>query len=168
MVKKYIKVSKHTPSQLLSNSLHKKLTIMAKSIRDLEAELRNIRIAFRDSLGDERGDVSLKVLSTQADVLKLWINEFEIAYFTEAKRKPTNAEQILSEGHKVAEDAWFCCELFWNAGIDAGGPPPTLTRWEAAILPSGVVFAEVKAELLIELTKLLAKFRDYRRSVMKI
>lgn len=131
----------------------------------MENDLRNIRYACRDAIDDATGAVNVAVIAAQAQTLKAWIAEFEKGYIADAKRRPTRADAILIGGHKLCEDAWFCCELLWNAEIEAGGPAPVAAKWEN--LPHGVVFGEVKAEMLTAMSDLLADYRSFRRDILK-
>ncbi|MFH1424306.1 MAG: hypothetical protein ABIG20_01355 [archaeon] len=138
---------------------------MVEAVRRLENELRNIRYACRDAINDDTGAVEVTVIAANANKLRVWINDFEKSYISDAKRRPTRGNEILREGKKLAEAAWFCCELLWNAELEAGGAPPALTRWEN--LPSGVVVGDIKAEILIELLNLLNDYRNFRRDIVK-
>lgn len=137
---------------------------MVDDLRTLETKLKTIRVACRDSIQDDTGAVSGDVIAAQAAALKLWLVDFENAYLLEAKTNAKNASKIITAGRRLSEDAWFCYESLLNVEIDARGPPPVMVRWEN--LPSGVVFAEQKADLLLKLKKLTDDYHSFRRSVI--
>jgi len=134
-------------------------------MRELETVLRNIRLAVRGAVDAVTGKVDPSVLGAQAALLKKWTDEFEKNYVVKQSQKPLKRAQIRIGGKKIAEHAWFCCEVLWNAEIDAAGPPPVMSRWEG--VPSGLVVGDIKGELDTEITKLLNDFIEYRREVLQ-
>jgi hypothetical protein len=130
-------------------------------LRVLENRLRNIYIRTRDAINDETGEVNDKTIAEQAQDLKAWIADLERAYISESKKRPKKAEKVRREGAEIAEEAWHCYEVLLNAEIEAKGPPPTMVRWEN--LPSGVVFGEIKTQVLESLSELYKTYSHYRK-----
>jgi len=134
-------------------------------MRELETILRNIRLAARGAIDAVSGKVDGGVLGAQAELLKIWTFDFEKCYLAQVPKKQKNKDAIVVEGQKISEHGWFCCELLWNAEMEALAPQPTISRY--VNLPSGVVFGEVKAQLDEELTNLVNMLNTYRRNVLQ-
>jgi|GEM_PF-2169307 len=137
---------------------------MAEDLRALETRLKKIRLACTNSIQDDTGAVDADVVAAQAETIKKWMADFENTYIYESKQNPKTANEIRAAGRRISEDAWLCYEALQNIEIDARGPPPTMVRWEN--LPSGVVFAEQKSDLLEKITKLSRDYHTFRRSVL--
>jgi hypothetical protein len=137
---------------------------MVEDLRALETRLKSIQLACRDSIEDETGAVDANVVAAQAAAIKQWMVDFENAYIYESKHKPKSADEIRTAGRKLSEDTWLVYEALQNIEIDARGPPPTIVRWEN--LPSGVVFAEQKSDLLNKIAKVVREYHNFRRSVL--
>lgn len=135
------------------------------SVRDLENNLRNIRLACRDAIDDVSGKVDSAVIGAQAQALKKWTADFERTFIEEAKKRPQRGESITKEGHKLAEQAWFCCEVLWDFEVEAGSSQAAIKRWEPEF---GPVKGQLKSQVLLELGKLLENYRAYRRDTLKI
>jgi len=132
--------------------------------RQLETNLRTIQLACTQAINDETGSVDSKTIYIESEKLKAWIHEFETMYLAQSKMKPKKADEIKREGAVLAEEAWHVFEVLVNVEIEAGGPPPTLVRWEP--LPSGVVFGEVKAQMLSKLATLKEMYSNYRKHTL--
>lgn len=137
---------------------------MAWSFRELDAELRKIIHNCKTSFDPTTGKINFTIISAQAQALKSWISLFETSYIEISNRRPKNKTQILKKGKEVSDLGWFCCEILWEIEIEAGSPEPTMRKWES--LPSGLVTADLKATMLIELDKLYKNFKSYRREVI--
>lgn len=137
------------------------------SIRELETELRSIRMRCRDAIDDSTGMVDVMMIAEQATRLKKWTADFSNSYIQESKRKPQIQSKIVKEGHKIAEQAWFCCEVLWNVEIDAGSASPAGVRWEGVHMESGVVLDLVKSEMITEIGNLLNAYQKYRKEILK-
>lgn len=139
---------------------------MVVSPRDLETELRNINEVLKEAIDNETGKVDANKVNTLATRLLKWINNFENVFLEESRKKLKKTETILTEGHKLAKEAFVCYEILCELEIEANAAPPTSVRWEQ--LPSGVVIGPLKAQAIDELSTLLNKFTQYRQSVIEL
>jgi hypothetical protein len=134
------------------------------SMRELETELRNIRLNIRGAM-KATGDVDAKTVEAQAVLLKAWTSKFETLYIKKSDQKPAKRLDILDKGKKLTEDGWLCYEVMLDVSLDAIGPAPGLAKWEDR--PGGVVFGDSKAQLLTILNDLLINFTEYRRYTLE-
>jgi len=139
---------------------------MAEAARDLGNDLRKIRDTCKAAANRETGKVDVNIIAEQGQALKKWMADFRVEYTNRSISRSTKSPQILSEGKKVLDEAWFCFQMLQDVELQAGAAEPTLRTWEPHA--AGVVLATSVDQMFEEMDKLLTNYLEYKRSVLGI